>query len=254
MKIHKTNYSHFFCRWSWITNDLRENKNTFRQIVNQRVPFKNKGNSLYLQRLRCREYMTTALFIITSTTQHLNLLGAILVYICSDGETMEDREQLTQGGAVVKHRCQSTIVGGAWVCVTSHSQESENCLIWESDHYYWGFKLKHCVDFYHYRVVVYTHCQHTFMFKHHVKVNFASDNPFNANESANVCMLFITVLNSLCLLMVITLTASFRQIYTFKRKCSTKETLNGKKVIHLADICTDTKIFALLAAGKYACI
>ncbi len=29
------------------------------------------------------------------------------------------------------------------------------------------------VDFYHYRVVVYTHCQHTFMLKKHVKVNFA---------------------------------------------------------------------------------
>ncbi len=29
------------------------------------------------------------------------------------------------------------------------------------------------VDFYHYRVVVYIHCQHTFKFKQHVRVNFA---------------------------------------------------------------------------------
>ncbi len=34
------------------------------------------------------------------------------------------------------------------------------------------------MDCYHYRVVVYTHSQHTFIFKQHVKVNFASDDPF----------------------------------------------------------------------------
>ncbi len=28
--------------------------------------------------------------------------------------------QINQGGAKVKRQCQSTIVGGAWVCVTSH--------------------------------------------------------------------------------------------------------------------------------------
>ncbi len=105
------------------------------------------------------------------------------------------------------------------------------------------------MDFYYYRVVVYTHCQHTFMFKHHVKVNFASDDPFNANESANVCMLFITVLNSLCLLMVISLTASFRQIYTFKRKCSTKET-DWKKSDSLGLYLHGHKDIALLADAE----
>ncbi len=35
------------------------------------------------------------------------------------------------------------------------------------------------MDFYHYKVVVYTHCQHTLQFKLHVKVNFASNDPFN---------------------------------------------------------------------------
>ncbi len=39
-------------------------------------------------------------------------------------------------------------------------------------------KKKHWADFYHYRVIVYTRCQDTFKFKHHVKVNFASDVPF----------------------------------------------------------------------------
>ncbi len=35
------------------------------------------------------------------------------------------------------------------------------------------------MDFYHYKVVVYTYCQHAFKFKQHVKVNFASNDPFN---------------------------------------------------------------------------
>ncbi len=34
------------------------------------------------------------------------------------------------------------------------------------------------MDLYHYRLDVYTHSQHTFMFKH-VKVNYASNDPFN---------------------------------------------------------------------------
>ncbi len=40
---------------------------------------------------------------------------------------------------------------------------------------------KHWVDFYHYRVVVYTHCQHTFQFKQLVKVHVALHDPFNIN-------------------------------------------------------------------------
>ncbi len=35
------------------------------------------------------------------------------------------------------------------------------------------FKNKESVDFYHCRVVVFTHCQNTYMSKHHVKVDFA---------------------------------------------------------------------------------
>ncbi len=41
-------------------------------------------------------------------------------------------------------------------------------------------KKKHWVDFYHYRLVVYTHLQH------HIKVNFASDFPFK--ETLILCL------------------------------------------------------------------
>ncbi len=41
-------------------------------------------------------------------------------------------------------------------------------------------KNQHWVDLYHYKVVVYTHCQHTFQFKQLVKVHVASDEPFNS--------------------------------------------------------------------------
>ncbi len=116
------------------------------------------------------------------TTEHLNrLIGDILVYICSGVETMTDWWQLTQGGSKVRQPCQSTIVGGAWVCVTSHRQEAENGLIWKRGYYFLGLNKNHWVDFYHYKVDVCTHCQHTFMFKQHVKVNFASDDSFKVN-------------------------------------------------------------------------
>jgi len=39
------------------------------------------------------------------------------------------------------------------------------------------------MDFFHCMVVVSTHCKDTFIFKHHIKVNFASDDPFNASAS-----------------------------------------------------------------------
>ncbi len=43
---------------------------------------------------------------------------------------------------------------------------------------------KNTVDFYHYRVDVYKHSQHTFMFNQHIKVRFASNDPFN---KLNLC-------------------------------------------------------------------
>ncbi len=65
--------------------------------------------------------------------------------------------------SVLKRSCKSTIVGGAAVRVTSHRKTAQfekgvKILVDKK-------KKKHRVDFYHYRVVVYTHCQHTFQFK-----------------------------------------------------------------------------------------
>ncbi len=42
------------------------------------------------------------------------------------------------------------------------------------------------MDLYHYRVVVYTHCQHTFQFKQLVKVHVASDDPFKGITALTV--------------------------------------------------------------------
>ncbi len=49
---------------------------------------------------------------------------------------------------------------------------------------FYGLNKNHWVDFYHYKVVVYTHGQQTFMFKQHVKVNFATDDPLRETTSA----------------------------------------------------------------------
>ncbi len=61
---------------------------------------------------------------------------------CSSIETIEvGLLQLTQGGSKVKHQRQSTIVGAAFICVTSHRQKAENGLIWKSGYYFCGFLL-----------------------------------------------------------------------------------------------------------------
>ncbi len=40
--------------------------------------------------------------------------------------------------------------------------------------------------FYHYKVVVDTHCQDTFQFKQHVKVNFASNDTLQTLQTQNL--------------------------------------------------------------------
>ncbi len=108
------------------------------------------------------------------TTNHLNsLFLCILVYTCSGVETMADWWQLTQGKMLMSINNR----GRVWICVTSHRQAFENSLIWERGNYLTRLK-KHWVDLYHYRVVVYTHCQHTFQSKQLVKVHVASGDPF----------------------------------------------------------------------------
>ncbi len=46
--------------------------------------------------------------------------------------------------------------------------------------------LKKALDLYHYWVVVYTHRQHTFMFRQLAKVNLASDEPFKWKHLSNL--------------------------------------------------------------------
>ncbi len=69
----------------------------------------------------------------------------------------------TQVQSVLKHTCQSSYSGrGLRPCdVTQRSARFQK-----------GVKItkKHWVDLYHYRVAVYTHCQHTFQFKQLVHV------------------------------------------------------------------------------------
>ncbi len=118
------------------------------------------NSPLCLQQFRCRELMMTAMFIITSNNkmpQSLNLRHSCLP-LHRSWQCQSDCLQLTQftqGGSKVRRPCQSTIVGS--VCT----------------------ELRHSDrNLYHYRMDVYTHFQHTFMFKQ-LEVNFASDDPFN---------------------------------------------------------------------------
>ncbi len=95
------------------------------------------------------------------STKHLNHL---IWDILSSPAPEADSSQLTQGGSKVRRSCQSTIVGGA--CTELHHSDRNLRTAWVEKG---DIKKKHWVDFYHYRVDVYTHFQHTFMFKQHVK-------------------------------------------------------------------------------------
>ncbi len=86
------------------------------------------------------------------TTKHLDRLGGILVYICSSVETIVDWWQLTQGGAVCFCLCN---VHQARIC---EWRDLRKGLL------FWGIKKKkHWMDFYHYRVVVYTLPTHIYV-------------------------------------------------------------------------------------------
>ncbi len=77
---------------------------------------------------------------------------------------MADSSKLTQGGSKVRRSCQSTIVGGA-CAELRHSDRNLRTAWFEKGGFKIGIKKKNTVDFYHYRMDVYTHFQHTFMFK-----------------------------------------------------------------------------------------
>ncbi len=93
------------------------------------------------------------------TTKHLNrLIRDILV------DTMVDWWQLTQGGSKVKRPCQSTLVGG--VCAELHHSDRALRTAWfEKGDFKIEIKKKTLVGFFQYRMDVYKHFQHTFMFK-----------------------------------------------------------------------------------------
>ncbi len=55
--------------------------------------------------------------------------GCIIWQGCRFRHNTGDCSQLTQGRSKVKRYCQSTTMGAAFTCVSSHRQEAENFLI-----------------------------------------------------------------------------------------------------------------------------
>ncbi len=79
---------------------------------------------------------------------------------------MEDWWQLTQGGSVLKPKTDATVNQQSWEGPVQNYDILPR--IWERLDMRKGFgfigikKKKHWVEFYHYTVDVYTHCQDTF--------------------------------------------------------------------------------------------
>ncbi len=91
---------------------------------------------------------------------------------------------------------QSTILGGA-CAEPRHSAKNLWTAWFEKGVMIYGDFIKALGGFYHYRVVVYTHCQHTFMFKQLVKVKFASDDCFKRSLTLFSCI-FYCLLSHVC--------------------------------------------------------
>ncbi len=118
----------------------------------------------------------TAIFIITSnnrTPQSLNLRH--LVFLCTGVDTMAESSQLSQGGSKVRRSCQSTV--GVVCTELPHSDRTLRTAWFEKGDFKMGILKKHQVDFYHYRMDVYTLPTHIYV-QTSCKVNFASDDPF----------------------------------------------------------------------------
>ncbi len=125
--------------------------------------------------------MTSTMFIITSnnkTPQSLRSHSCLHLLQCRNNGGLMTAHS---GGTMVKRYCQSNNRGRAWVCVTSHRQVSEIGLIWARGNNLTRLKYKHWVDFYHYRMVVYTLPTHI-QLKQLVKVHVASNDPFQKNH------------------------------------------------------------------------
>ncbi len=81
---------------------------------------------------------------------------------------MADSSQVSQGGPKVKEPCQLTIVGVACAELVILKRIAELPDL-RKGILKQGLKKKHWVDFYHYRMDVYTHFEHTYIFKQLVK-------------------------------------------------------------------------------------
>ncbi len=115
----------------------------------------------------------TAIFIITSNNKTLQSLNwRHLVFPCTGVDTMVDSFQLTQGGSKVRGLVNK--LSENYVILTGISEQPD----------FRDFKIgikkkKHWVDFYHYRMDVYTHLQHIFMFKQLEKLILHPMTPLN---------------------------------------------------------------------------
>ncbi len=139
------------------------NIDAFRQIVIGAFPSKTKV-TLILRVFSGSDVGSKWLqlySLLHPTTNHLNcLIVDILVFSCTRVDTMADEWQLTQGRSKVRRSCQSTIVGVACAELRHSDRALRKAWFEKGD-----FKKKHWVDFYNYRMDVYKHFQHTFMFK-----------------------------------------------------------------------------------------
>ncbi len=124
--------------------------------------------------------MTTVVFIITSNNKTLQSLRSHsclhLLQRWNNGGLMTAHS----GGSKVKCSIKQSNIRGGPGSVWRHTDNKLRMAWFEKGVIILVDKKKHWVDFYHYRVVVYAHCQHTFMFKQHVKMHFASNGPFNS--------------------------------------------------------------------------
>ncbi len=137
------------------------NTNSFRQIRDRRIPFKKKVTLILSvfsgSGVRSKSWLLYSL--LHPTTKHPNrLIGDILVFPCTGVDTMADsslRAGLRYDGFVNQLSWERPAQN--YVILTGIL--SENGLIFVFLFFY------HCVDFYHYRMDVYTHFQHTIIFK-----------------------------------------------------------------------------------------
>ncbi len=150
---------------------IHANIDAFRQIADRHIHFKAKVTLILcvFSGSDVGSKWRLLYSLLHPTTKRLNrLIGDVLVFPCTGVDTMADSSQLTQSGSKIRRSCQSTIMGGGEGCTElRHSDRTLRTAWFEKGDFKIGIFLKNTgwVDFYHYRMDVYTHFQHTFMFK-----------------------------------------------------------------------------------------